>query len=153
MASPLPSASRMFIIRAGGGQAELRSCLLHGLATRFFLQHLGEKGVYQPYGGGKLPPAACSVCGCPSTARATVAPCAGRPCPRPFPRRRLHRGSYKTSYVAGAVFAFLDGLALTPVARTGVRTSLCALGRPPFAGATLVRRWPLSSVLRWWSPR
>jgi hypothetical protein len=61
-------------------------------------------------------------------------------------------GSYKTSYAAGAVFAFLDGLVLTPVARTGARTSLCALGRPPFAGAALVRRWPLSLVLRWWPP-
>jgi hypothetical protein len=61
-------------------------------------------------------------------------------------------GSYKTSYAVGAVSAFLDGLVLTPVARTGARTSLCALGRPPFAGAALVRRWPLSSVLRWWPP-
>jgi hypothetical protein len=76
----------------GGGQAELWSCLPHGLATRFFPQHLGEKGVHQPYGGGELSPAAWSGCGCPSTARATVAPCVGRPCSRPFPRRRLHRG-------------------------------------------------------------
>jgi hypothetical protein len=61
-------------------------------ATRFFLQHSGEKGVHQPYGGGELPPAARSGCGCPFTARATVAPCVGRPCPRPFPRRQPHRG-------------------------------------------------------------
>jgi hypothetical protein len=39
-----------------------------------------------------LPPAAWSECGCPSTARATVAPRAGRACLRPSPRRRLHRG-------------------------------------------------------------
>jgi hypothetical protein len=26
----------------------------------------------------------------------------------------------------------------------------CRLGRPPFAGAVSVGRWPLSSVLRWW---
>jgi hypothetical protein len=76
----------------GGGQAELGPCLSHGLATRFFLQHSGEKGVHQPYGGGKLPPAAWSGCGCPSTARATVAPRAGRSHPRPFLRRRSHRG-------------------------------------------------------------
>jgi hypothetical protein len=31
-----------------------------------------------------------------------------------------------------------------------VRTCRCALGRPPLAGAVLVGRWPLSSVLRWW---
>jgi hypothetical protein len=42
----------------GGGQAELASCLPHGLATCFVLQHLGEKGVHQPCGGGELPPAA-----------------------------------------------------------------------------------------------
>jgi hypothetical protein len=52
----------------------------------------GGKGVYQPYEGGELPPADRSGCGCPSTARATVAPCAGRPCPWPFPRRRPHLG-------------------------------------------------------------
>jgi hypothetical protein len=33
-----------------------------------------------------------------------------------------------------------------------VRTCRCALGRPPYADAVLVDRWPLSSVLRWWSP-
>jgi hypothetical protein len=76
----------------GGGQAESRSCPPHGLTTRFFLQHLGEKGVHQPCGGGELPPAVWSGCGCLSTARATVAPCVGRPRPRPFLRPRPHRG-------------------------------------------------------------
>jgi hypothetical protein len=61
-------------------------------------------------------------------------------------------GSYKTSYAAGAASALLDGLFLTPLVRTGARTSSRALGRPPFAGTTLVRRWPLSSVLRWSPP-
>jgi hypothetical protein len=61
-------------------------------------------------------------------------------------------GSHNTSYAARAVFVFLDSLVLAPVARTGVRTYLCALGWPPFAGVALARRWPLSSVLRWWSP-
>jgi hypothetical protein len=70
----------------------LVSCLPHGLATRFFLQHSGEKGVHQPYGGGEIPPDAWSGCGCPSTARATVAPYAGRTRPRPFPRHWPHRG-------------------------------------------------------------
>jgi hypothetical protein len=27
----------------------------------------------------------------------------------------------------------------------------CRLGRPPFVGVALARRWPLSSVLRWLS--
>jgi hypothetical protein len=40
--------------RWGGRRAELGSCLPHGLATRFFLQHSGEKGVHQPCGGGEL---------------------------------------------------------------------------------------------------
>jgi hypothetical protein len=40
--------------RWGGRRAELGSCLPHGLATRFFLQNSGEKGVHQPCGGGEL---------------------------------------------------------------------------------------------------
>jgi hypothetical protein len=68
-------------------------------------------------------------------------------------RRRLHPGgSHNTSYAVRAVLVFWDGPVLVLVARTGVRTCRCALGRPPLAGAVLVDRWPLSSVLRWWSP-
>jgi hypothetical protein len=37
-----------------GRRAELGSCLPHGLVTRFFLQHLEEKDVHQPCGGGEL---------------------------------------------------------------------------------------------------
>jgi hypothetical protein len=99
-----------------------------------------------------LPPAAWSGRGCPSTAQATVASCTGRPHPRLLPRRRPHRGSYKTLYAAGAAFTFLDGLVLTPAVRTGARTSSRALGRLPFTGTALVRRWLLSSVLRWLPP-
>jgi hypothetical protein len=40
--------------RWGGRRAELGSCLPHGLVTRFFLQHSGEKDVHQPCGGGEL---------------------------------------------------------------------------------------------------
>jgi hypothetical protein len=64
-------------------------------------------------------------------------------------RRRLHN----TSYAARAVLVFWDSPVLVLVARTGVRTCRCALGRPPLAGAVLVGRWPLSSVLRRWSPK
>jgi hypothetical protein len=63
-------------------------------------------------------------------------------------RRRLHN----TPYAARAVLMFWDGPVLVLVARTGVRTCRCALGRPPLAGAVLVGWWLLSSVLRWWSP-
>jgi hypothetical protein len=52
--------------------------------------------------------------------------------------RRTPRGRYSCSGTA--------------LARTGVRTCRCALGWPSFADAVLVGRWPLSSVLRWWSP-
>jgi hypothetical protein len=36
------------------------------------------------------------------------------------------------------------------VARTGVRTCRCALGRPTLAGAALADRWTSPSVLTWW---
>jgi hypothetical protein len=65
---------------------------------------------------------------------------------------RLHRGSHNTSYAARAVLVFWDDPVLVLVARTGVRTCRCALGRPPLAGAVLVGRWLPSLVLRWWSP-
>jgi hypothetical protein len=67
-------------------------------------------------------------------------------------RSSLRRWLHNTSYAARAVLVFWDGPVLVLVARAGVRTCRCALGRPPFAGAVLVGRWPLSSVLRWWSP-
>jgi hypothetical protein len=51
--------------------------------------------------------------------------------------------SRNTSYAAGAVSG----------SRMGVRTSSCALRRPPFADAVLVHRWPLSLVLGWWLPQ
>jgi hypothetical protein len=84
-----------------------------------------------------LPPAVWLGRGCPSTARATVVPCAGLPHPRLLPRRRPHRGRYKTSYAAGAVAAFLDGLVLTPAVRTRARTSSCVLRQPPPTGAEM----------------
>jgi hypothetical protein len=40
--------------RWGGGRAESGLRLSRGLAARFFLQHLGEKGVRQPCEGGEL---------------------------------------------------------------------------------------------------
>jgi hypothetical protein len=92
------------------------------------------------------PPAAWSGRGCPSTARATVASCAGRPHPRLLLHRRPHRGGVQDVVRREAASAFLDGLVLTPAVRTGARTSSRALGQPTFAGTALVRRWPLSLV-------
>jgi hypothetical protein len=39
--------------RWGGRRAESGPCPPHGLVTHFFLQHLEEKDVHQPCGGGK----------------------------------------------------------------------------------------------------
>jgi hypothetical protein len=64
-----------------------------------------------------LPPAIWSAYGCPSTARATVASCAGLPhswLPRPAGRTG---GPYSTSYAVTVAATFLDGLVLTPVGR------------------------------------
>jgi hypothetical protein len=58
--------------------------------------------------------------GCSSTARATVAPCAGLPHlwrTAPMPPR----GSYKTSYAVKVAVTFLDGLVLTPIGGRGRR--------------------------------
>jgi hypothetical protein len=60
------------------------------------------------------------------------------------------RGSHNTSYAARAVLVFWDGPILVFVARTGVRTCRCALGRPALAGVMLVGRWTPPLVLRWW---
>jgi hypothetical protein len=57
--------------RWGGSRAESGPCPLHGLVTRFFLQHLEEKDVHPPCGGGEprlrgagwLQDVSCSVSG------------------------------------------------------------------------------------------
>jgi hypothetical protein len=145
VASASPSASRIFIILAGEEGGAGRGLPLRGLVTRFFLQHPGEEDILQLYGGGVLQPcggrriaAAWPGCSIPSSVRAIVVGCTG--------------GSHNTSYAARAVLVFWDGPVLVLIARTGVRTYRCTLGRPPLAGAVLVGRLPLSSVLRWWQP-
>jgi hypothetical protein len=116
-----------------------------GLASRFFLRHLGVETILQFCGGGVLQPcggrrtvAARPGCNIPSSVRATVVGRTGR--------------SRNTSYTARAVLVFWDGPVLVFIARTGVRTCRCALGRPALAGAVLVGRWTPPSVLRWWQP-
>jgi hypothetical protein len=61
-------------------------------------------------------------------------------------------GSHNTPHTARAALVLWDGPILVLVARMGVRTCQCALGRPPLAGAVLVGKWLPSSVLRWWQP-
>jgi hypothetical protein len=98
------------------------------------------------------PPTAGAERDCSSAARVSVALCAGRPGPSPSRAAGCTERLHNTSYTTRAVFVFWDSPVLAPVARIGVRTYRCALGWPPFAGAVLVGRWLLSSVLRWWSP-
>jgi hypothetical protein len=104
-----------------------------------------------------LPPAAWSGHVCLSTARATVAPCAGLPHPRLLPRRWPHCS------------AAIRGVVQDVVCRGGWQPrSWMVLSSLPWgdgsedlftraeataiAGKPLVRRWPLSSVLRWSPP-
>jgi hypothetical protein len=103
----------------------------------------GVETILQLCGGGVLQPcrgrqtaAAQPGCSIPSSVRATVASRTG--------------GSHNTSSAARAVLVFWDGPILVFVARMGVRTYRCALGRPAPAGAVLVGRWTSSLVLRWW---
>jgi hypothetical protein len=166
--SPTLSFKDVHHPRWGGRRVEPGPYPPYGLVTRFFLQHLEEKSVHQSYGGADLGytgPADCKLSaatclalwgwmalvppptllptvwsghGCPSTARATVASCAGLPHPwLPLPARRTG-GPYETSYATAVATAFLDGLVLTPVSRTGARTPSCVLRQPPPTGAEVV---------------
>jgi hypothetical protein len=75
----------------GGGQAELGSCLPHGLATRFFLQHSGRRAftsLAEEANCHLLPGRGVAVR--PPHGRRSRR--AGRPRPWPVSRRRLHRG-------------------------------------------------------------
>jgi hypothetical protein len=135
VASAPPSASRIFIILAGEEGGASRGLPPRGPTTRFFLLHPGEEDILQLCGGRRTA-AAWPGCSIPSSVGVTVVSCTG--------------GSHNTSYAARAVLVFWDGPVLVLVARTGVRTCRCALGQPSLAGAVLVGRWPLSSVLRWW---
>jgi hypothetical protein len=85
-----------------------------------------------------LPPATWTGRGRPSTARATVAPCAGRPHPRLLSHRQPPRAVVQDVVRRGAATVFLDGPVLTPAVRTGARTSSRVLGQPPPIGVEVV---------------
>jgi hypothetical protein len=163
VASPLPSASRMFIVRAGEEGAPRQGPPLRGQRPAPFLSDRGRRafaarGAVSCRVSGSWPERlrCCFRCrllllersvaarpphGCRlRCARAGYAQVLPAPSTAPGGRttRRTPRGRYSCSGTASA--------------RTGVRTCRCALGRPPFAVVVLVGRWPLSSVLRWWSP-
>jgi hypothetical protein len=85
--------------------------------------------------GGELPPVARSGCGCPSTAWATVTPCAGRPYPRPFPRSRPHRG------VAQHVVRHEGGVHVLGQSRPRSCGEDGSEDLPVRTGAAAIRRW------------
>jgi hypothetical protein len=86
-----------------------------------------------------LPSAAGSGRGCPFTARAMIAPCAGPPHPRLSRVAGRTGGSHMASYVAEAVAVFLD--VLTPLAKMGVRTYKCAEATVAHRCRGGCRRW------------
>jgi hypothetical protein len=153
MASPLPSASRMFIIRAGE-EGKLSWCP----AFRMGWRPASSSSIR----GRRVSTSLTEEANCHLLPGRGVAvrPPHGRRSRRAQadhvhgPSRAAGRteGLHNTSYAARAVFVFLESIVLALVARMGVRTCRCALGRPPFANVALAHRWPLSSMLRWWPP-
>jgi hypothetical protein len=100
-----------------------------------------------------LPPAAWTGHGCPSTALAMVVPCAGRPHPQLVPHRWPPRGVVQDVVHHGGGVGVLGWSCPHSCSEYGSKDLFArALGRSPFAGTALVRRWPLSLVLRWSPP-
>jgi hypothetical protein len=101
-----------------------------------------------------LPPAAWLGRGCPSIARATVAPCAGLPHPRRRPRgctrRRTLWGWRSRSWMVLSSLPWEDGredhFARAEAAAVAGKPPVQRWSPPP------VQRWPLSSVPRWSLP-
>jgi hypothetical protein len=82
-----------------------------------------------------LPHAVWSGRGCLSTARATVAPCAGSPHPRLLSRCRPHRGVVQDTVRRGGGGRVLGWSCPHSRRRTGARTSSRVLRQPPPIGA------------------
>jgi hypothetical protein len=150
----------------GGGRTELVPASAW-VAARCFPQCSGEKGVRRPWrcqlprvwlpglsGSGAASGAASYRWGrawLPVRRMGVGRAVRGPATSRSFLRCQLRRG------VARHVVRREGGVRVLGQSRPrscgeGVRTCRCALGRSPFADAMLVGRWPLSSVLRWWSP-
>jgi hypothetical protein len=165
----------------GGGRAEPELYLPYGPAGHLFLQHSGERALTGLAEGrtsttrgrsaasvvsssmpGSLaqlalallpvpPPTAGAERGCPPTVRAAVAPCA----PGDRPRRRTPLGQRSCYWIV------LSSLRHDASARRSVPARPRGLewgsagagwGGRHFVGVAPARRWPLSSVLRWWLP-
>jgi hypothetical protein len=112
-----------------------------------------------------LPPAAWSGRDCPSTARETVAPCAGPPHPRRLPRHQPHCSDVARGVVQDVVrrggwrprsWMVLSSLPWEDRSEDlFARAEAAAVaGKPPVQrwSPPPVQRWPLSSVPRWSPP-
>jgi hypothetical protein len=162
----------------GGRRAELGSCLPHGPVTRFFLQHSGEKaftGLAEKANFGYAGPAGCKCCQLPRSwlpgsdgpeAASDAASCrlvrAWLSVHRTGDGRAV-RGS-ATSMASPAPLAILGGV--QDAVRRGGGGDVLGWYCPHSVGGRErgpiyarqgsrrppVRRWPLSSVLRWSQP-
>jgi hypothetical protein len=165
----------------GGGRAEPELYLPYGPAGHLFLQHSGERALTGLAEGADFdnagpvgrkrrqlqhawlagsagcglllvpPPTAGAECGCLPAVRAALAPCA----PGDRPRRRMPLGRRSCSWIV------LSSLRHDASARRSVHarprgfewgSAGAGWGGRQFVGVAPARRWPLSSVLRWWSP-
>jgi hypothetical protein len=168
LALPMPSASRMFIICAGEGGVPSRGLPPRGQRLAPSLSDRGRRA-FAVCGTGScrvvwLPGLSGSSAASGATSyrwgrawlpvrRTDVGHAARGPAmSRSSLRRRLYRGVAQHVVCCEGSVRVLGWSRSRSAARTRVRTYRCALGRPSYAGAVLVGRWPLSSVLRWWSP-
>jgi hypothetical protein len=104
-----------------------------------------------------LPPTAWPGHGCPSTAWATVVPCVGLPHPRRLPHRRPYCSDVARGVVQDVVrrggWRPCSWIVLSSLPWEDGSEDLFARAKAAVvAGKLPVRRWPLSSVLRWSPP-
>jgi hypothetical protein len=120
--------------RYGGGRAEPGFYLPHGPASRFFLQHSGERALtglapmprqlQRAWLAGSAGSGAASDAASCRLVRALLSVHRMGGC-----RAVRTEGPYKTSYAAWAVFVFLDCLVLTPARRLRAKVGAGSSGR------------------------
>jgi hypothetical protein len=150
VASPLPSASRMFIIRVGEEGEPSRIPPPRGQRPAPSLSDRG-RGAFAVRGAGSCrvsgssawaalallsvpPPTTGAEHGCPSAARVSVAPCTGRPRPGPPCVVGCTGGSHNTSYAARAVLVSWDSLGEDGSEDLPVRFGVAAVRRRGVGG-------------------
>jgi hypothetical protein len=121
--------------------------------------HVGSGSLLPAVSGGegRLPSVALSAAagaerGCPSTARAMVASCAGWPHPRLLPRHRLYWEVVQDVVRRAGGGGILGWSCPHSRSEDGSEDLFVRAGAAAFAGTTLARKWSLSLVLRWSSP-